>query len=356
MFDKGNIYHIAYICKWRKVGKKNKDMRALITLMLVFTYSCDIYAQADYILSGTVIKPSVSSLDKHGALLLNDSCAFHVVDKSGRHVIPDVCKWNFGVEAKQGNYVTVKNATSIDYGIMIDSSPYENSKPEYRRYTIENDSSTYFKGKVTFEGEYQGRKIQLDKEFYINLLPSIPKVKVLDVTWSNYDEQWNIYDDGCMTLQVNSCRAEYITSVEKDKYSHVALFAYFEPSIDAEKGIGLLEFYDGDRYFIFSADNFSGGVTSKDTLWNSQVATSIQTVKVESIPFYPNPVRDVLYVYDGMDAIFPVSIYDSKGRLVKYVGIPMNNIDISNLAEGIYFVSYKDQSSEKKLTFKMIKN
>lgn len=331
-------------------------MRMLLALILVFTYSCDIYAQAEYILSGTVIKPSVSSLDKYGALLLNDSCAFHVVDKTGRRVIPDVCKWNFGVEAKQGNYVTVKNATSIDYGIMIDSSPYENSKPEYRRYTVQNDSSTYFKGKVTFEGEYQGRKIQLDKEFYINLLPSIPKVKVLDVTWSNYDEQWNIYDDGCMTLQVNSCRAEDIASIEKDKYTYVTLITYFEPVIDAEKGIGLLEFYDGDRYFVFSAVNFSGVVTGKDTLWNSKVATSIPAVKVESIPFYPNPVRDVLYVYDGMDAIFPVSIYDSKGRLVKYVGIPMNNIDVSNLVEGIYFVSYKDQSSEKKLTFKMIKN
>ena len=298
----------------------------LLALILVFTYSCDIYAQAEYILSGTVIKPSVSSLDKYGALLLNDSCAFHVVDKTGRRVIPDVCKWNFGVEAKQG------------------------------RYTVQNDSSTYFKGKVTFEGEYQGRKIQLDKEFYINLLPSIPKVKVLDVTWSNYDEQWNIYDDGCMTLQVNSCRAEDIASIEKDKYTYVTLITYFEPVIDAEKGIGLLEFYDGDRYFVFSAVNFSGVVTGKDTLWNSKVATSIPAVKVESIPFYPNPVRDVLYVYDGMDAIFPVSIYDSKGRLVKYVGIPMNNIDVSNLVEGIYFVSYKDQSSEKKLTFKMIKN
>ena len=57
-------------------------MRMLLALILVFTYSCDIYAQAEYILSGTVIKPSVSSLDKYGALLLNDSCAFHVVDKT----------------------------------------------------------------------------------------------------------------------------------------------------------------------------------------------------------------------------------------------------------------------------------
>lgn len=140
-------------------------MRALITLILVFTYSCDIYAQADYILSGTVIKPSVSSLDKHGALLLNDSCAFHVVDKFGRRVIPDVCKWNFGVEGKQGNYVTVKNATSIDYGIMIDSSPYENSKPEYRRYTVQNDSSTYFKEKLLLRESIKDEKYNLIRSF-----------------------------------------------------------------------------------------------------------------------------------------------------------------------------------------------
>lgn len=326
----------------------------LLILSVVYTFTTS--AQTDYLLSGNVIKLSNISLEKYGALLLDDSCAFHVLDKLGKSIVPDVCKWSFGVEAKQGNYVTVKNATSIDYGIIIDSLPYENSKPEYRRYTVENDSSTYFKGKVTFEGEYQGRKIQLDKEFYINLLPSIPKVKVLDVTWSNYDEQWNIYDDGCMTLQVNSCRAENIASIEKDKYSYVVLITYFEPVIDAEKGIGLLEFYDGDRYFVFSAVNFSGTVTSKDTLWNSKVATSIPAVEVEKVPFYPNPVGDVLYVYDGMDAIFPVSIYDSKGRLVKYIGMSMNDIDVSNLVKGIYFVSYKDQSSEKKLTFKMIKN
>lgn len=330
-------------------------MRVFFVLVLAFIFSFEVYSQTDYTLLGVVVKPNDISLDEYGALLFKDSCAFHVVDKSGKSIIPDVCKWNFGVEAKQGNYVAVKNATSIDYGIIIDSSPYENSKPEYRRYTVENDSSTYFKGKVTFEGEYRGQKIQLDKVFYINLLPSIPKVKVLDVTWSNYDEQWNVYDDAYMTLQVNSCRAENIASIEKDKYSYVTLITYFEPVIDAEKGIGLLEFYDGDRYFVFSAINFSGEVTSKDTLWNSIIATSIPAIKVESIPFYPNPVMDVLYVYDGMDAIFPISIYDSKGRLVKYVGIPMNNIDVSNLAEGVYFISYKDSSSKRKLTFKMIK-
>lgn len=206
----------------------------LFILALIFTFS--ISAQTDYTLLGDVIKSSNTSLDKYGALLLDDSCAFHVVDKSGKSIVPDICKWSFGVEVNQGNYAKVKNAVSTDYGIVINSlAGYGYSGSEYKRYTVENDSSTYFKGKVTFEGEYRGQKIQPDKVFYINLLPSIPKAKVLDVTWSNYDEQWNVYDDAYMTLQVNSCRSEYISSIEKDKYSHVALFAYFEPSIDAEK-------------------------------------------------------------------------------------------------------------------------
>ena len=95
-------------------------MRILSVLTLAFVCSLNIYAQTDYALSGTVVKLDNVSLDKYGALLLDDSCAFHVVDKFGENIVPDVCKWSFGVEAQQGNYVIIKNATSIDYGIIID--------------------------------------------------------------------------------------------------------------------------------------------------------------------------------------------------------------------------------------------
>lgn len=64
-------------------------MRILFVLLLILTYSWDIYAQTDYVLSGTVIKSSVSSLEKYGALLLDDSCAFHVQDKFGKNVVPE---------------------------------------------------------------------------------------------------------------------------------------------------------------------------------------------------------------------------------------------------------------------------
>ena len=73
------------------------------------------------------------------------------------------------------------------------------------------------------------------------------------------------------------------------------------------------------------------------------------------MPFYPNPVENILFVQDGMSDIFPLSIYDSRGRLVKYVGVPMSEIDVSNLIEGVYFVLYRNNSSQGEATFKMMK-
>lgn len=252
----------------------------------------------------------------------------------------------------------MKDAASLDYGIVINSlAGYGYSDPKYRRYTIENDSSVYFKGKVTFSGEYQGRKIQLDRDFYINLLPSLPKVRVLDVTWSNYDAQWNIYDDAYMTIQITSDRMENIYCLEQDvSFTGHAVSSFFTADVDADKGIGLLPFYDGDRCFRFFSYNFSGTVECEDTLYTAKVATSIPpSVKMENAPFYPNPVENILFVQDGMSDIFPLSIYDSRGRLVKYVGVPMSEIDVSNLIQGVYFVLYRNKSSQGEAIFKMMK-
>lgn len=333
-------------------------MMKFSAFILIVTCSLSIYAQNSYTLSGTVIKSNDIPLDAYGALLLDDSCAFHVVDNLGKVIIPDVYGWNFGVEIEQGDYVEVKAAVALDYGIVINSlAGYGSSGPKYKRYTIENDSSVYFKGKVTFSGEYQGRKIQLDKDFYMNLLPSLPKVRVLDVTWSNYDAQWNIYDDAYMTIQITSDRMENIYCLEQDvSFTGHAMSSFFTADIDARKGIGLLPFYDGDRCFRFFSYNFSGTVECEDTLYTAKVATSIPpSIKMKNVPFYPNPVENVLFVQDGMSDIFPLSIYDSKGRLVKYVGVSMSEIDVSNLMQGVYFVLYRNKSSQGKATFKMMK-
>lgn len=329
--------------------------------IIVAVYSFNIYAQENYTLSGTVITSNNISLDDYGALLLNDSCAFHIIDGSGRIIISDVCKWSFGVkEFFGGGYHNngVAGGISADYGIRIHKLGFDNlqvSHPQYRTYTIENDSSTYYQGKVTFEGEYQGEKMKLDKVFYINVLPSLPKLKVLDVTWSNYSEQWGgIYDDGYMTLQINSSRATSIACYEEEDNSSVVIETYFKPTIDEEKGIGLLQFRYADHYFTFRACNFSGCADSKDTLWIS-VATSFLDIKEYDVLFYPNPVKDVLCVQGTATGIFPLSIYNAMGRLVKYIGVPVTTVDVSSLPNGVYFIQYRNMKDKNRSSFKMIK-
>lgn len=122
-------------------------MKCLVFILIV-TCSLSVYTQNNYTLSGTVIKSSDISLDEYGALLLDDSCAFHVVDNWGKIIIPNVCEWGFGVEVEQGNYVKVKDAASLDYGIVINSlAGYGYSDPKYRRYTIEMIAQFILKGK-----------------------------------------------------------------------------------------------------------------------------------------------------------------------------------------------------------------
>lgn len=326
-------------------------MRKFFIIVIALICSFAIHGQNDYAISGVVIQSGNVPLDRYGALLLNDSCAFHIVDRLGEKINPEICKWSFEVEGKNGNYVKVGSESSKNYGIVIDDlSDISNIK----RYNVENDSSTYYQGRVAFEGEYQGESIKINKLFFLNLLPAVPTVKVLDITWGDYDEEWHIYDEGYMTIQVNICRSDFIFVRHFDITLKVVLSFFFEPDIDQEKGIGLLPFYDGDGRFCFSAGNSSGFVDG-DTIYTSKVV-SIPSVKIDNVPFYPNPVINVLYIQDGMNNIFPVSIYDSKGRLVKYVGVPVCEIDVSNLPKGVYFVLYKDKSANKKQTFKMLKN
>ena len=332
----------------------------LCLFIIAIVCSFDICAQADYALFGTVIKSNNVSLDDYGALLLDDSCTFHIVDRLGQVVIPDICKWSFGVKEFFGEGYHnngVAGGISADYGMGIHKSGFgrQGLHPQYRIYTLENDSSTYYQGKVIFEGEYQGKTIRLDKVFYINVLPSLPKVKVLDVTWSDYSEQWGgIYDDGYMTLQINSSRAASIVCYEEEDNSSAVFETYFEPTIDEERGIGLLKFHYADHYFTFRACNFSGCVDNKDTLWVSAV-TSVLDIKEYDVLFYPNPVKDMLCIQETATDIFPLSIYNVMGCLVKYIGIPTATVNVSSLPNGVYFIQYRNMKDKSRSSFKMIK-
>jgi len=58
----------------------------------------------------------------------------------------------------------------------------------------------------------------------------------------------------------------------------------------------------------------------------------------ETISIYPNPVGEVLNIRSSGLAINWLKIYDLNGRLIKEVQLDHNQIDVSQLPQGIYIL------------------
>jgi hypothetical protein len=57
-----------------------------------------------------------------------------------------------------------------------------------------------------------------------------------------------------------------------------------------------------------------------------------------AITIYPNPVSNVLYIKNAGITIENVKIYDLNGRLIKEEKLDDNQIDVSQLPQGIYIL------------------
>ena len=56
--------------------------------------------------------------------------------------------------------------------------------------------------------------------------------------------------------------------------------------------------------------------------------------------FYPNPVKDIVIVPNLSSGVFKT--FDIRGSIVKIGEFDNNNIDLSELNSGIYFMSIND--------------
>jgi hypothetical protein len=77
-----------------------------------------------------------------------------------------------------------------------------------------------------------------------------------------------------------------------------------------------------------------------------------KATKKEGIQIYPNPARDFITVKAGNTPISRVSIYNMNGAIVIIKNNGFENIDLSNLGKGIYFI--KVESNEDLVIQKII--
>ena len=91
------------------------------------------------------------------------------------------------------------------------------------------------------------------------------------------------------------------------------------------------------------------------TYFGDVVILSIREINNLDVSIYPNPVKDILNIdYDPSDEIQSVDVYSLLGELVKKKEHDINQLDLSSLNSGVYFL--KIETVQGMLTKKIIKN
>ncbi|MEG2509849.1 MAG: T9SS type A sorting domain-containing protein, partial [Chryseobacterium sp.] len=71
-----------------------------------------------------------------------------------------------------------------------------------------------------------------------------------------------------------------------------------------------------------------------------------------NLEFYPNPASEEVYFKNAENA--NVMIYNAEGKMLKQIKNNQNAVDVSDLPEGVYFITAEKQGNFTK-TKKLIK-
>ena len=96
---------------------------------------------------------------------------------------------------------------------------------------------------------------------------------------------------------------------------------------------------------------------TEDYMANIVESLSINSIQIENISIYPNPVNNILNINIGSNSDLNYSIFNITGQTI-IKGIfdnSINGIDFSTLSEGIYFLKVFDTQLNKQNTYKLIK-
>lgn len=329
----------------------------LMLFILTLLFAAEIPAQNEY-----VIRARVNGMffydDNSVVMHIHDMSIFDIADNAtGKSQTIKKGKWSFEIKEKNSGYRLVKEGKGDPFIIDTDSLHFgdDSYMGNLDRKIFPGNTSVYYPGLVRFEGELlSGEKVADELQILFNILPSIPIVEVLDLSWSNYDEKYHIYDDGNMVLKIQSERCSRILISEEIPYEGGGLDKYFQSDIDPVNNIGNWEFWDGDSYFLFTACNKYGVTTSKDTLWVSKTVSVSTTIK-DDIQFYPNPVVDLLHIEGEIENIASITVYDMKGQTVRQIDRISPVIDFTDLQSGFYYLVCTDKKEIKKTIKKIIK-
>ena len=191
----------------------------------------------------------------------------------------------------------------------------------------------------------------------VDKTPSFDTTQVLlELITDDYGSEttWTFEDENGTVLYQGGPYADNITVNETFDVNNNACYTFtiedsFGDGICCQYGQGSYELKTVNGDLIQQGGNFDDAEITK-----LGVETNLSTAgfDVNSLKIYPNPFSDLLYIHSGFDNLNLV-IYDITGKEI--LKSSDTQIDLSAVANGIYFIKIKEVNSGQVITKKIIK-
>jgi hypothetical protein len=139
--------------------------------------------------------------------------------------------------------------------------------------------------------------------------------------------------------QDEATRSGQMVAVKLDNSGLIEHFGHhFSSSSTYDKSPMPVPTPNGDK-IMFKSDFGNSAVTREVFAFEAvkSSASAISTNRIPNVEIYPNPINDIFWI-NGLSKIEKIAIYNNLGQLVRQIQPNTNQIDISDLKQGVYLI------------------
>lgn len=162
-------------------------------------------------------------------------------------------------------------------------------------------------------------------------------------SWDSNIEEWVNYEQALFTFDNNGNQIEYISQYWIDQVQEWGIYWHFLYEYDIN-GNQTQQLWQG-----WNSDTEEWVNINKEVYYWSEFETNgITGINKNRISIFPNPAADKITVSSGLSLLNPqIKIYPVSGVLIQISRLnSQNEIDISNLVNGIYFLNIDTDNGE----------
>jgi hypothetical protein len=289
------------------------------------------------------------TVNRNDTFLLNDFCRFFIQDETENKKDLNYCQWRLECLDNDSVYIIDRETSNSNtFGFLLDDL-HINPKL-LKQIKAEDKSSILFQAKITCAGQTSsGEDFDLSFPVFLNLLPSVPVVNILEITGTSLPYYFSV------KLNMYSNRADTFVCVVKEydwPYTSILHIGVQDPS-------NFIFGYDAD------VDSTVISITTTNKFGSSHLerykipylSTGLNEINNDTeASFYPNPFSNVLHIKGEYGNIEKLIIMDADGRTVRIINrIETPEIPVADLPQGMYIITIVQKQHSKNKSFKLVK-